>query len=334
MAISRQWFLVSRPSGPAAAENVRLTDVELPDLAAGEVRVQNEILSVDPYMRGRMDEGHSYVPPFALGEALTGAAIGRVVASRAPELAEGTLVQHGAGWRDVAQGPASEFTPLPARDDIQTSWHLGILSTGFTAWIALHAAAPMKEGDIVFISGAAGAVGSVAGQLARRGGASRVIGSAGTDEKAARAVERFGYDTVFNYRSGPVLDLLGQAAPEGIDVYVDNVGGDHLEAALYHARDNGRFAQVGSISGYDGAPDNGQAVRYTWNIVRRGLNLHGFTGGRFQHLRGQFLDDVLEPVARGEIVSDETYVDGLENTFDAFMGLFTGKNTGKMLVRL
>lgn len=334
MTISRQWFLVSRPTGPAGRENVELREVELAELADGEVRVRNEILSVDPYMRGRMDEGHSYVPPFGLDEPLTGQAIGTVVASRAPGLPEGARVQHMEGWRDVAQGPASRFAPLPDRADVPPSWWLGVLGgTGQTAWVALHEAAKLREGDVVFVSGAAGAVGSVAGQLARRAGAALVIGSAGSEEKAARAVERFGYDTVLNYRSGPVLELLGQAAPEGIDVYLDNVGGDHLEAALFHARDGGRFAQVGSISGYDGA-DAGPGVRYTWNIVRRGLNLHGFTGGRYSHLRPAFLDDVLEAVVRGEIVGDETWAEGLESAYDAFLGLFRGQNTGKMLVRL
>lgn len=254
--------LVARPTGWPTPEDFRSVRVEHPDLAPGQVRVRNEFVSVDPYMRGRMNDVPSYTPPFQLGETITGGAIGRVVESASDELPAGTLVLHQHGWTDGVQDAAETFRAVPEAPGVQSSLRLHILGmTGLTAYVGLTRIAQLKEGDTVFISGAAGAVGTAAGQIARLLGAQRVIGSAGSDAKVALLTGKYGYDAAFNYHDGPVREQLAQAAPDGIDVYFDNVGGDHLEAALDLLNRDGRAALCGAISGYNSAekaagPDN------------------------------------------------------------------------------
>jgi NADPH-dependent curcumin reductase CurA len=331
---SIQWNLVSRPVGEPKDTDVERVEVDLPELADGEVRVANEYLSVDPYMRGRMNEGRSYIPPFALGEVMDGAAIGRVVESRSPELAVGTAVQHGLGWRDVAQGPAAGFRPVADLPGLPLSLYLSVLgTTGITAWVGLTQIAQIKEGDIVFVSGAAGGVGTMVGQIARLKGASQVIGSAGTPEKIALLTGKYGFDKAFNYTDGDVLGQLESAAPEGIDLYFDNVGGDHLEAALHSFRDGGRAALCGSIGSYN-STDEGPAVKYLWNMVSRGLMLKGFTMTNYGHFAPQFAADMQAWLAEDRIVFDETIVEGIDHAFDAFTGMMRGDNVGKMVVKI
>ena len=226
-ATSTQIQLVSRPVGWPKQSDFRTVTVVLDDLEPGEVRVANEFMSVDPYMRGRMIDTRSYVPPFKLDETMTGGAVGRVVESRSDDVPVGALVLHQLGWRDVAQGPAKAFTVLPeppsdANGDkaFDSSLYLGVLGmTGLTAYVGLTEIAKMKPGDIVFISGAAGAVGTAAGQIARLLGAKAVIGSAGSDEKVELLTGRYGFDAAVNYKDGPIRKQLRAAAPDGIDVY-------------------------------------------------------------------------------------------------------------------
>ena len=238
---TRQITLASRPVGEPTPENFALVEVALPDLADDEILVRNTAMSVDPYMRGRMNDVKSYIPPFQLGEPLDGGAVGEVIASRAESLPVGTHVVHGLGWREHAVVGVRHAKPIdPAL--APTTAHLGILGMpGLTAYAGLVGVAEMREGDVVFVSGAAGAVGSLAGQLARLMGASRVIGSAGSAEKVER-LRTLGFDAAFNYRDRPVRESLREAAPDGIDVYFDNVGGDHLEAAISSMRQRGRIA--------------------------------------------------------------------------------------------
>lgn len=332
-ATSTQIQLVSRPTGWPTAENFRTVTVELPELAAGEVRIENEFMSVDPYMRGRMNDVKSYTPPFALDETMTGGAVGRVVESTSDDVPVGSVVVHQLGWRDVAQGSAAGVRVVPEVDGIPSSAYLSVLGmTALTAYVGLLEIAHLREGDTVFVSGAAGAVGSMVGQIARLKGAARVVGSAGSAEKVALLTDRYGFDAAFNYKDGDVAGQLAQAAPEGIDVYFDNVGGEHLEAALGAFNDQGRAALCGAISQYN---TEGEATgpRNMANIVTRGLTLQGFTvGGYTQHFPA-FMADMTAWVTGGDVVFDETVVEGLDHAVDAFLGMMRGENVGKMVVK-
>jgi len=290
-------------------------------------------VSVNPYMRGRMNASTSYIPPFGLNEAMTGGAVGRVVESNSGTLPVGVAVLHDYGWRDVAQGPAAHFSALP-RTELPLSAFLGAAGmTGLTAYSGVTRIAGLKEGDVVFILGAAGAVGSIAGQVARKLGASRVIGSAGSAEKVALLKDRYGFDEAFNYKDAPVRTQLREVTPNGIDVYFDNVGGDHLEAAIDRLSTGGRVAPCGAISRYKTTertpgPDN------MGNVVTRALRLQGFLVGDHQDLRAEFEEIMTGWLSDGSVVFDETVVDGIGNAVDAFLDMMNGANTGKMLVRV
>lgn len=333
-AISTQIQLARRPEGWPTHDDFRTVEVELSDPAPGEVRVANEFVSVDPYMRGRMNDVRSYVAPYALDEVIAGGAIGRVVASAADDLPVGTVVLHQHGWSDVVQADASTFRAVPEVPSMPLSLRLHILGmTGLTAYVGLTAIAGLAPGDTVFVSGAAGAVGTAVGQIAKLLGAGRVIGSAGSPEKVALLTEKYGYDAAFNYKDGPVREQLAALAPEGVDVFFDNVGGDHLEAALDVMNDGGRIALCGAITSYNTTervpgPDN------MANIITRGLRLQGFTLASYLHLSPEFSEKMTRWFAEGRIAYDETIVDGIENTVDAFLDMMRGANTGKMLVRV
>jgi NADPH-dependent curcumin reductase CurA len=329
---SIQWQLVARPHGEPTPDDVARVEVTLPELGEGEVRVQNEFLSVDPYMRGRMNDVKSYIPPFALGETMTGGAVGRVVETRSDDLPVGTVVLHDQGWRDVAQGGAASFRAVQPVDGVPLSAYLGVLGlTGLTAYVGLTEIAGIREGDVVFVSGAAGAVGTMVGQIARLKGASRVIGSAGSAEKVELLTSKYGFDAAFDYKDGDVSELLAEAAPDGIDLYFDNVGGDHLSAALASFRTGGRAALCGSIANYNstGAP---VGITGMTNMVTRGLMMKGFTLGDYRHLAPAFQAEMGPWLSAGDVVYDETVVEGVDNAFDAFTGLMRGDNVGKMVV--
>ena len=326
----RAWHLKSRPSGMPTPDNFELKEVALPPLGDGQVRLRNRWLSVDPYMRGRMNDVKSYIPPFEVGAPLEGGAIGEVVESTAEGLAPGDLVLHMAGWRDEAVLPARAVSKLPELG-AEPEQFLGMLgTTGATAYFGLLDVAEAKEGDVVFVSAAAGAVGSAVVQIAKAKGM-RVIGSAGGAEKC-EFVRALGADPVIDYRAGPILKSLAAAAPDGIDVYFDNVGGDHLDAALAVARNYARFAICGMIGGYNkGEPTS---LRFIMRIVAARIQLKGFIVFDFQSRMGEFYRDMGQWLASGAVKSRETVVEGLEQTPQAFLGLFSGANTGKMLVRL
>jgi hypothetical protein len=326
----RAWHLKSRPSGMPTPDNFELKEVALPPLGDGQVRLRNRWLSVDPYMRGRMNDVKSYIPPFEVGAPLEGGAIGEVVESTAEGLAPGDLVLHMAGWRDEAVLPARAVSKLPELG-AEPEQFLGMLgTTGATAYFGLLDVAEAKEGDVVFVSASAGAVGSAVVQIAKAKGM-RVIGSAGGAEKC-EFVRALGADAVIDYRAGPILKSLAAAAPDGIDVYFDNVGGDHLDAALAVARNYARFAICGMIGGYNkGEPTS---LRFIMRIVAARIQLKGFIVFDFQSRMGEFYRDMGQWLASGAVKSRETVVEGLEQTPQAFLGLFSGANTGKMLVRL
>lgn len=334
---STQIHLVTRPDGFPTHDNFSTVQHELPALAEDQVRVQNAFVSVDPYMRGRMSSAKSYAEPYSVGEVMTGAAVGTVVESRSDKLPVDTLVLHNMGWRDIAQGPAKAFQPIDrASDDTPLSLYLGLLGMpGLTAYIGLTRIAELREGESVFVSGAAGAVGTAVGQFARLLGASKVFGSAGSAEKCELITQKYGFDAAMNYKAEPIRDQVNRViGDDGLDVYFDNVGGDHLEAALDVLAPFGRVAVCGAIGQYNATtpqpgPDN------MTNILRQKLKIHGFiqsdyaaeAGDEFRRVAGQWFAD-------GKLAYDETVVEGIEHSVDAFMGLLRGENSGKMVVKI
>jgi NADPH-dependent curcumin reductase CurA len=329
---SREIQLAARPHGEPKPTDFRLAEVELPDPGAGEILVRNTFMSVDPYMRGRMNDVKSYVPPFQLDRPLDGGAVGEVVVSNAEGLAAGDVVLHQLGWRDHAVLPGAHTRKVDA-DGLPESAFLGVLGMpGLTAYVGLLDIAGLREGDVVFVSGAAGAVGSLVGQIAKLRG-STVIGGAGSSEKVAHLVDDLGFDQAFNYKDGPVAEQLATAAPDGIDVYFDNVGGEHLEAAIGALNRNGRVALCGAISAYN-ATEPPAGIRNLALAIGKRLSLRGFiVSDHFDRLPD--LHAEIGPALRdGRVTFRETIVDGLDQAPQAFIDLLRGGNVGKMLVRL
>ena len=328
---TRQIVLAQRPDGWPTDADFRLESADLPDLGPGEMLVRNTVMSVDPYMRGRMNDVKSYIPPFQIDAPLDGGAVGEVIASTSAEHPVGSHVLHGLGWREHAIVPARGATVIDTTTAPESAY-LGVLGMpGLTAYAGLVTAAEFQPGDAVFVSGAAGAVGSLVGQIARLKGASRVIGSAGSAAKVAH-LRDLGFDAAFDYHDGVAAGLKA-AAPDGIDVYFDNVGGDHLEAALSRLNLNGRVAMCGAIAQYN-ETEPSAAPRNLALVIGKNLTLRGFIVAKYASLRPQFLAEVGPWLAAGEILYDETFRDGLDSAPQAFIDLLGGANTGKMLVRL
>jgi NADPH-dependent curcumin reductase CurA len=329
---SREVQLAARPVGEPKPSDFRLVEVEVPDPGPGELLVRNRWMSVDPYMRGRMNDVRSYVPPFALDAPLEGGAVGQVVKSGDERFQEGQWVLHMLGWRELALVPVSAVRPIDI-DLAPPSAYLGILGMpGLTAYVGLFEIAGLRDGDAVFVSAAAGAVGGVAGQLAKISGC-RVVGSAGSAEKVAYVTDELGFDAAFNYKDGPVHALLSQAAPNGIDVYFDNVGGDHLEAALGSLHDYGRVAMCGAISLYN-ATELPPGPRNIPMVVRKRLTLRGFIVSDYFDRMESFHKEVGGLLREGRLRYRETVFAGLERAPEVFIGLLRGENLGKMVVRL
>ena len=340
MTVSREIRLKTRPVGVPAVTHFELASVELAAPGPGEVQVRNLWMSVDPYMRGRMYDRPSYVPPFELGKALQGGAIGQVVASNDPDFAVGDIVNSMFGWREAFNvAPKVMAAPgMAALTKIDTHGlppqaFLGILGMpGMTAYAGLLRVAALKEGDVVFVSAAAGAVGSVVCQIAKLKGHT-VIGSAGGAEKVA-FLKSIGVDHVIDYKATPdVVAELAEAAPKGIDVYFENVGGVHLEAAINSARPFARFALCGMISQYNetGTPTGPANII---QAVGKSLRLEGFIVSNHYDLYPAFVKDMAAWIGAGKLQWKETVEDGIAHAPEAFIKLFTGENLGKMLVKL
>ncbi|CAM5737345.1 NADP-dependent oxidoreductase OS=Streptomyces tendae OX=1932 GN=GUR47_10495 PE=4 SV=1 [Streptomyces tendae] len=331
--VNREWHLVTRPVGWPKPEDFALVEAEVPTPGDGQVLVRNRYVSVDPYMRGRMSAAKSYAAPYELGKVMQGGAVGEVVASNAEGIAVGDHVLHFFGWREYAALDAKHAVKVDP-DAAPLSTYLGVLGmTGLTAYAGLLRTASFKEGDSVFVSGAAGAVGSQVGQIAKLKGASRVIGSAGSDEKVKLLLDEYGFDAAFNYKNGPVSEQLRTAAPDGVDVYFDNVGGDHLEAAIGSLNLNGRIAVCGAISVYNNTEPAPGPKNLARLIQTRG-RIEGFLVGDHYDLQPQFVEEVGPWVRSGELKYRETVVEGIENNLEAFLGVLRGDNTGKMIVKL
>ena len=325
--------LASRPNGWPTEDNFEIAKVDIPTPGDNEVLVRNLYMSVDPYMRGRMNDVKSYSPPFQIGAPLEGGAIGEVVTSNSPHFAPGDHVLHFAGWRDYAV--IAPKTAVKVDGNLAPlSTYLGVLGMpGLTAYAGLLRTAEFKPGDAVFVSGAAGAVGQVVGQIARLKGASRVIGSAGSAEKVKYLTEELGFDAAFNYKDGPVAEQLAALAPDGIDVYFDNVGGEHLEAAISSLNVNGRITFCGAISQYNDT-DAPAAPRNLVQVIGKRLTLRGLLVGDHYDLQQEFTSEVAPWIANGDLKYTETVIEGgSAQAPSAFLGLLRGDNTGKMIVK-
>jgi NADPH-dependent curcumin reductase CurA len=333
-ATAREVHLVRRPHGMPDPDDFAVVDRDLGEPGDGEVLVAVRYFSVDPYMRGRMNDVPSYVPPFALDEPMDGRAVGEVIASRSDDVTVGDVVTCNLAWRTHGVVPARSVQQVAPPEGVDPRAYLGVLGVpGLTAWVGLLDKAAFREGDSVFVSGAAGAVGSLVGQLAKLKGASRVVGSAGSADKVAWLTGELGYDAAFNYKDGPVVDQLREAMPDGVDVYFDNVGADHLEAAIACANDFARVAACGAIAHYndtDDAPTPGPANLF--QIVKKRLTIQGFIVTDSMDRMRPFLSEVTPWVADGRVRFAETVVEGVDHAVEAFQGLLRGENTGKMLV--
>ncbi|WP_405616195.1 NADP-dependent oxidoreductase [Streptomyces sp. NBC_01508] len=319
---------VRRPHGAPTAADFAFVQEPVPDPAPGTALVENKLLSIDPYMRENMDA------VWDLNSPLEGRVVGRVVASRAPGLAEGDLVFHRQSWRTHALVTADEARVLPQRPGLDPAAYLGVLGgTGLTAYVALTRIARLQPGEDVFITSAAGGVGSAAGQLARLLGAKRVVGSTGTDDKARLLTERLGFDAAFNYRSGSMAELLAVAAPDGVDVCVDNVGGEHLAAAIDVLREHGRIAWCGAISQYDGH-EPPAAPRNLYDLVEKNLRLEGFLVRNYRDVQGELEDFLIPHLLAGRVVDQQTVTEGFDGIVTAFLGMLGGRNVGKAVVRV
>ncbi|TKB43761.1 NADP-dependent oxidoreductase [Thalassotalea mangrovi] len=329
---SQQIHLISRPTGLPTADNFKSVEITLPAPGQGEVLVKNTWMSVDPYMRPRMIDRESYIPPFQLDEVLEGGAIGEVIESNNSNFPVGTKVSHLSGWRTSFISDGTDLTVLPDIE-VPEQLFLGTLGMpGLTAWAGLTKVIELKESDTIFVSAASGAVGSIVCQIAKLKGC-KVIASVGSDEKA-EFVKALGVDAVINYKKVDNLtEALEKAAPEGIDVYFENVGGEHLEAALNVMNDYGRIPVCGMISSYNAdKPTPGPSNLFFINSKK--LTVQGFIVIDYFDCFPEFVAQMANWMAEGKIKSEETIYHGLDNAVDAFIGLFEGKNKGKMLVKL
>ncbi|WP_062208269.1 NADP-dependent oxidoreductase [Streptomyces sp. NBRC 109706] len=317
---------VARPDGFPTADHFRFVEGRLPTPEQGTALVENVYWSVDPYHREMMDGA------FALNAPLEGRTIGRVIESRAPELPEGALLLHRHGWRTHAVVRPDEVRLLPSYAGVPLSAHLGILGgTGLSAYVALTRIAQLQHGQDVFVTAAAGGVGTATARLGRLLGAGRLIGSAGSAAKVAHLTEHVGYDIAFDYHEGPIVDALRAAAPDGVDRTVDNVGGEHLEAAIDVSRDHARIAWVGAIGQYN-SPEPPPAPRNLFDLVGRSIRLEGFLVRDYQHVQQELYDFAVPHIQSGRLGLDATVVTGFDQIVNAFLGMLRGENVGKMIV--
>ena len=332
MTTIREIRLKSRPVGVPTHANFELATVDLAPPGAGEVQVKNLWMTVDPYMRGRMNDVKSYAPPFQLGKAMDGGAIGEVTASNDPKFKEGDLVQSGFGWREGFNAPAASLQKLNTHG-LPVQAFLGVAGMpGLTAYAGLLKIAQLKDGDVVFVSGAAGAVGSLVCQIAKAKG-HKVVGSTGGPEKVA-FLKEIGVDHAIDYKAEKDLTAAILAgAPEGIDVYFENVGGAHLEAALNAARQFARFAICGMISIYN-ATEPQPGPSNLAQLIGKNIRMEGFIVSHHFDMMPKFIEELSGWVRDGRVTWKETVFEGIEKAPDAFVGLFSGENTGKMLVKL
>lgn len=333
---NRQWLLKSRPQGMVTQDNFELVSTALPtpDLDAGQVLLKTLMLSFDPAMRGWMVDEPSYLPPVALGEPMRASAVAQVIESRNPDLPVGTLVQGLFGWQEYCVGdPASAMAPRPLPEGTPPNLALGIFGgTSLTAYFGLLDVGRPKPGDTVLVSGAAGATGSVAAQIARLRGA-RVIGIAGGDEKCTWLRESCKLDGVIDYKRENLNERLAALCPDGINVFFDNVGGRTLETAIDHMADHGSLALCGAISGYNDA-EPAPGPHNMMQVVTRRLRLQGFIMLDYIDRVDEAMAELVPWVLNGEIAFREDIQSGFDQIPATLMRLFEGRNVGKQLLSL
>jgi len=327
MPTSREIRLIKRPEGELTEGDFAMVETQVPEPADGQVLVRNLYMSVDPAMRPRMSAGQ------ALNEAMAGGALGRFETSRNLAFAEGALVTNRYGFREWFVSDGKGLQTLKTEPGLSPTVHMHALGiTGFTAYGGLLHIGQLKDGEQVFVSTAAGAVGSIAAQIGKIKGC-YVVGSTGSDEKARWLTEEAGLDAAINYKTAPIRQQLKTAAPKGIDVYFDNVGGDHLDAALASMNPLGRVAVCGMISGYN-EPGARTVVRNLSNIIYGRMMLRGFVATDFMHLQDHFRAEMAAWLKDGRVKYRETIYDGIANAPGALIGLMHGENIGKTLVKL
>ena len=335
--MNQQVLLVSRPSGEASLDNFCLVEVPVPELQEGQVLVKHHFLSLDPYMRGRMNEGRSYAQPQALDQVMGGGTVGEVVASRHAGFETGDKVLGFGGWQQYSVVDAAQPGMLRKVDATQVplSAYLGAVGMpGVTAWYGLTQIIAPKEGDTVVVSAASGAVGSAVGQLAKVRGC-RVVGIAGGAEKCAYVTDDLGFDACLDHKQHRDAVSFGRAlkqiAPKGVDGLFENVGGIGLDAVMFQMNDFGRIAMCGMIAGYNGEPIPMAAPQL---ILRSRLKVQGFIVGEHREFWPEALKELAARVASGQLKYRETVAEGLAQAPAAFLGLLQGRNFGKQLVRL
>ncbi len=322
------------PGGDPTPDLFTIEERPIPELGDGQLLLKNIVMSVDPSMRGRLDMGEKqYTTNFQVGDPLDGSAIGEVLAANGSDIAPGTIVRHRAGWREHAVVDASSVTIVDAEAAPIGAW-LGVLGqTGFTAWVGLKRIGELEEGDVVFISAAAGAVGSAAGRFAKLLGASRVVGSAGGPDKVRQLVDQLGYDDAMDYRAEEPKTAVPRLAPDGIDLYFDNVGGPHLVAALHNMSIGGHIALCGMISQYS-ENGQGQDINHMIEAVLRRVTVKGFIVRDHEDMRAEFESTVAGWLRSGEVEQLQTVTTGLDNAVEGFLAMLKGGNIGKALIHL
>lgn len=325
MNTSRQIHLVRRPDGVPTLSDFAVVEVATRDPAEGQVLVQNVLMSVDPYMRPRLNADQPLNAP------MLGTGIGRVVQSRNPKFQEGDLVRHGTGMQELFLGTGEALQPLAPDPDLPLSVYMHALGgTGITAYGGLLEIGALQDAEQVFVSTAGGAVGSVVAQIAKLKGC-YVVGSTGSDDKVTWLRDVAGIDAVINYKTQPIAEALRSVTPNGIDVYFENVGGAHLDAALLRMNPRGRIPVCGMISTYNGG---GEGVRNLTSLIYGRIRMQGFVATDFPHLQSAFAQDMTGWLKNGQIKYEETILDGFERAPEGLIGLFSGLNNGKMLIRV
>jgi NADPH-dependent curcumin reductase CurA len=331
-SVNRQIVLAARPVGMPKASDFKVETVPVPEPDAGQVLVRNLWMSVDPYMRGRMSDRKSYAPSFEVGKPMEGRAIGQVVKSKHPAMKEGAFVSSMLGWREYFVAAGEGMNPVDP--SLPLSSYLGLLGIpGFTGWYGLKQIGKPKPGETLVVSGAAGATGSLVVQMGKILGC-RVVGMTGRDDKCAYLTRELGADAAINYKNpADLFDALRQACPKGIDIYFENVGGPVLDMVLRQVNPLARIPLCGMISQYNlDPPDPGP--RYLFSMIGNRVLMQGFIISDHLSLYPEFLAEVGGWLKSGRIKREETVVEGIENAPKAFLGLFSGDNVGKMVVRL
>lgn len=331
--MSRQYYLASRPSAEPTTDNVPYRDVPVAEPAAGDVVLRNLYISLDPAIRGWMSDAPNYIEPIAIGETIRSSVIGRVVKTNSPDYAVGDVVLSLGAWEHYTTAPAAALNKLDESSGIPLSNFLGVLGpTGLTAYFGLLDVGKPKAGETVLVSAAAGAVGSVVGQIAKMQGC-RVVGMAGSDDKCQWLTGELGFDAAINYKTcGDYQGAIRQACPDGVDVYFDNVGGEILDAALLCLNRFARVAVCGWISSYNTA--NAPGPTNLWQLVAQSVTIQGFVILDYLDRFPEGIAQLVEWVMAGKIKFREELVDGLDNVLPAFLRLFDGSNQGKLVIRI